>query len=312
MAAPVELPTPAKATRKRATVRPATSVLYDAPGPRTKRILWVSSAAAAALLLVLGWYLVIRPLDEQGQFSEQLWGPIIDPDNASFTPLWQLIGRGTVATLKAAAIAVVTSLICGLALAMLRIQLKHLTTQRFSHLPQPVATGARGLTWLLNGVTRVCVELLRGMPVLVTIFFVARGLRQAGLHWPEMWFLVIGLTLYNMVVIAEIVRSGIEGLPRGQREAAASIGLSPAQTTRLVLLPQAVRVMLPAVISQLVVVLKDTSLGVLIGYHDLLWWTKTAVLNLNNPIQMYIVVGLIFLVVNYALSRLATWTQRHL
>src|SRR6185295_687902 len=84
-----------------------------------------------------------------------------------------------------------------------------------------------------------------------------------------MAYLVIGLTIYNMVVIAEILRSGVEGLPQGQGEAAASLGLSQLRTVRMILLPQAVRIMLPALISQLVVVLKDTSLGFIISYEEL-------------------------------------------
>ena len=151
------------------------------------------------------------------------------------------------------------------------------------------------------------------MPVVITIFFAARALPELGVRLDDvMWYLVVGLTAYNMIVIAEIIRSGMEGLPAGQREAAASLGLSPAQTTTLVLLPQAVRIMLPALISQLVVVLKDTSLGFIISYNELLNVGKLAVLRLHNPLQMYFVIGLIYLAFNYALSRLADWTQRRL
>jgi glutamate transport system permease protein len=101
-------------------------------------------------------------------------------------------------------------------------------------------------------------------------------------------------------------------LPRGQSEAAASIGLSPMQTTRLVLLPQAFRIMLPALISQLVVVLKDTSLGFIISYEELLNVARQVTQILNNPIQLYFVVGVFFIIVNYALSKLATYVQRWL
>jgi glutamate transport system permease protein len=299
--------------RRRVGAGSRASVLYDAPGPRARRLtLWGSVVAGAAIILA-GWWFVYRPLAAQGQFTMQLWGPLIDPGHERFGQLWRFLGRGLVATLRAAGLAILASLICGLALAVLRIQLKHLIARRWVHLPVPVAALVRGLSWLLNAITRVCVEVLRGMPVVITIFFAARGLPELGVRVDDvLWYLVVGLTLYNMVVIAEIVRSGIEGLPRGQREAALSIGLSPTQTTVLVLLPQAVRIMLPAIISQLVVVLKDTSLGFIITYPELLHIGKLAVLNLRNPLQMYIVIGLIFLTINYALSRLADWTQRRL
>jgi glutamate transport system permease protein len=300
--------------RRRVTARPSTaSVLYDAPGPRTRRITFWTSLVVGIALVAAGWWFVYRPLAAQGQFTMRLWGPLIDPDHRNFGQLWRLLGRGLVATLKAAGLAIVTSLICGLLLAVLRLQLKQLSTRRWVHLPRPVARTIRGLSWTLNGITRVCVEVLRGMPLVITIFFVARGLPELGVPVGNiLWFLVIGLTLYNMVVIAEIVRSGMEGLPAGQREAALSIGLSPTQATVFVLLPQAVRIMLPAIISQLVVVLKDTSLGFIITYPELLHLGKTAVLNLRNPLQMYIVIGLIFLIINYTLSKLADWTERRL
>jgi glutamate transport system permease protein len=127
-----------------------------------------------------------------------------------------------------------------------------------------------------------------------------------------MWYLVIGLTVYNSVVIGEILRSGMEGLPGGQAEAASAIGLSPLQTTRIILLPQAYRIMLPALISQLVVVLKDTSLGFIISYEETLNVGKQIIGVLGNPIQVYTVIGVLFITVNYSLSKLAQYIQRRL
>jgi glutamate transport system permease protein len=301
------------AAKARATGKAATSVLYDAPGPRARRLTWVGSVVAGVLIALAAWLFVYRPLAAQDQFTMELWGPFIDPDNPNFEALWRRLGVGVLATLKAAALAIVASLVLGVAIAILRLQLKHLITRRYAHLPVPLAWGVRGLSWALNALTRVCVDVLRGMPVVITIFFAARALPELGVRLDDvMWYLVVGLTAYNMIVIAEIIRSGMEGLPRGQREAAASLGLSPAQTTTLVLLPQAVRIMLPALISQLVVVLKDTSLGFIISYNELLNIGKLAVLRLHNPLQMYFVIGLIYLGFNYALSRLADWTQRRL
>jgi glutamate transport system permease protein len=171
----------------------------------------------------------------------------------------------------------------------------------------------RGLSMALNAITRLFIDVFRGMPVVITIFFVARALPEFGLDLADpVWYLVIGLTLYNMVVIAEILRSGMEGLPLGQREAASAIGLSSFQTTRLILLPQAFRIMLPALISQLVVVLKDSSLGFIISYPELVRQSSIAIQTLGNPIQMYLVVAVIYITVNYSLSKLAEYVQRRL
>jgi glutamate transport system permease protein len=304
-----------RTARRRVGARPSqTSVLYDAPGKRTLRITRISSFAAVLVLAVLAWAMVYRPLAAEGQFTMELWGPLVDPSDPSFGPLWKrIIQVGLIGTLKAAGLAIVTSLVFGLFLAVMRVELKNLTQRRHTHLPPPAALLVRSVTWSLNGLTRVCVEVLRGTPVVITVFFVARGLPELGLPADAvLWYLVIGLTLYNGIVIAEILRSGMEGLPKGQGEAAASLGLSSWHTTVLILLPQAVRIMLPAIISQLVVVFKDTSLGFIITYPDLLNVGKLALVLLHNPLQMYVAIGLIFLTFNYALSRLADWTQRRL
>jgi glutamate transport system permease protein len=302
------------AARRTARRRAAqASVLYDAPGPHARRVTYIASAVASVVIVAGFWFVVVGPLQRQGQFTAAKWGPIVDPSNEVFPLLWRAIGRGLVATLEAAVLAIVSSAVFGVLLAIARVQLKELRRRHYVGVPTAVAWGLRGLTWVLNAVTRFCVEVFRGMPVVITIFFVGRGLPEFGLNFDNaLWYLVIGLTIYNMVVLAEILRSGMEGLPVGQREAAASIGLSPLQTTRMILLPQAVRIMLPSLISQLVVVLKDTSLGFIVSYEDLLNVAKTAIQSLSNPIQMYFSVGLIYIVINYSLSRLARYTQARL
>ncbi|NES12839.1 MULTISPECIES: amino acid ABC transporter permease [Micromonospora] len=288
------------------------SVLYDVPGPRQRRITLVSSLIATVVVLIGAYLLIYRPLADKGQFSMELWGPLIDPSNENFTQVWDRLGVGLKHTLTAAALAILSSLVVGTLLAVLRIQLKSLTRRRFTGLATPLAYLLRGLSVLLSAVTRVCVEVFRGLPVVITIFFVARGFPEFGVSFDNLWYLVIGLTVYNSVVIAEILRSGMEGLPGGQAEAAAAIGLSPAQTTRMILLPQAFRIMLPALISQLVVVLKDTSLGFIISYEETLNIGKQIIGVLGNPIQVYAVIAVLFIAVNYSLSKLAQFVQHRL
>ncbi|MFG3688700.1 amino acid ABC transporter permease [Micromonospora sp. NPDC047740] len=288
------------------------SVLYDVPGPRQRRITLVSSLVATVVVLVVAYFLIYRPLSDKGQFSMELWGPLVDPGNENFSQVWDRIGLGLKNTLIAAALAIVSSLVVGTLIAVLRIQLKSLTRRRFTGLATPVSYLLRGLSVLLSAVTRVCVEVFRGLPVVITIFFVARGFPEFGISWDNLWYLVIGLTVYNSVVIAEIIRSGMEGLPGGQAEAAAAIGLSPLQTTRMILLPQAFRIMLPALISQLVVVLKDTSLGFIISYEETLNIGKQIIGVLGNPIQVYVVIAVLFIAVNYSLSKLAQYVQHRL
>jgi glutamate transport system permease protein len=288
------------------------SVLYDVPGPRQRRITLIVSLVAGVVVLAGLYFLVYRPLDSKGQFSADLWGPLVDPSNENFTQVWERLGVGIRNTLRAAALAIVASLVVGSLLAVLRIQLKSLAKRRFTGFATPASYLLRGLSLGLTAVTRICVEVFRGLPVVITIFFVARGLPEFGISLPSLWYLVLGLTIYNSVVLAEILRSGMEGLPNGQSEAASAIGLSSMQTTRMILLPQAYRIMLPALISQLVVVLKDTSLGFIISYEETLNIGKQIIGVLNNPIQVYTVIAVLFITVNYSLSKLAQYIQRRL
>ena len=270
------------------------NVLYDAPGPRARRRAWIGGAiATVALLLLIA--LVVKRLADQGQFSSALWGPLLNPSDEDFPQVWTLLAKGVQATLTAAVLAIAFSLVIGALIGVARMMLG-----RRSRMP------VVGL-----------IELLRGLPVVITIYFASRVLPEFGITLSEMpggaglWFLVIGLTAYNSVVIAEILRAGVASLPRGQNEAALAIGLTPGASMRLVLLPQAVRVMLPALISQIVVILKDTSLAAVLGlYTELLRQGNLIALNLNNPIQTLSVVGVIYILINYGLSRLATWVDQ--
>ncbi|RCW44024.1 amino acid ABC transporter membrane protein 2 (PAAT family) [Halopolyspora algeriensis] len=265
------------------------SVLYEAPGPRAKRrARYTSIVVGVALLGIAAW--AVAQLAAAGQFTMNKWGPLVDPSHEYFAALWNILGQGLVNTLQAAALSIALSLVIGTAMALTRI------------------TSAPWYRWAVVGV----IELLRGIPVVIAIFFAARVLPELGIELPLLWYLVIGLTAYNSVIIAEIVRAGILSLPRGQSEAAYALGMRRSQVLLTVLLPQAFRTMLPALISQLVVVLKDTSLGYVISYPELVQEAEIAIQNLNNPIQIYFVVAVVFIAINYSLSRLAVFTERRL
>ncbi len=269
----------------------SSSVLFDAPGPRARRRVLIASIVAAVLILA-GLTLVVLRLVDAGQFSGELWAPLVNPGTEEFPLVWGLIGSGLSLTLRAAGVAMVASLLIGVVIAVLRLQLG-----RIARIP-------------VVGV----VELLRGLPVVVTIVFASVLLPIIGLDVDQFWFLVVGLTAYNSVVISEILRAGVITLPQGQKEAALAVGLTRGQTMRLVQLPQAFRSMLPALISQLVVILKDTAIGsiVLTGLEDTLYQGDLIRRNLDNPLQTYAVIALIFIVLCLLLSRLAVWVEKRL
>jgi glutamate transport system permease protein len=270
------------------------SVLYDAQGPKARRRTAIGTAIAVLGLLALG-YVVVRRLIDRDQFSMEAWGPLIDPSNEAFDAVWSLIGEGIVNTIKAALIAMTLSVVIGTLIAVARLSLG-----RIAQFP-------------LIGV----VEIFRGLPVVILVYFGVRVLDDVGIDlrgWPGgqvFWGLIIGLTAYNMVIFAEVVRAGVASLPRGQREAALATGLTNGQTMRIVLLPQAFRVMLPAIISQLVVVLKDTSLVTFVAnFDELLSNGESIQRNLDNPIQTFTVIALLYITINYTLGRVAQYIQK--
>ncbi|MEO6144205.1 MAG: ABC transporter permease subunit, partial [Dermatophilaceae bacterium] len=165
-----------------------TNVLYDEPGPRARRQAAIGGTIATVALLVLV-ALVVKRLAEQGQFSGKLWGPLLNPSDPDFNAVWTLIGKGVLATLTAAVLAIAFSLIVGVVVGVARMMLG-----RRSRMP-------------IVGL----IELLRGLPVVITIYFASRVLPELGVNLSGLpgedglWYLVIGLTAYNSVVIAEII-----------------------------------------------------------------------------------------------------------
>jgi glutamate transport system permease protein len=259
------------------------AVLYDVAGPRGRRRILIGSVAGLVLVaLVVG--VVVARLAAKDVFEAERWRVLARGD------LLELLGRGLVATLRAALVAMVLAMAVGGLLAVGR-----LSRRRWLAAP----AGA----W---------VELFRGLPLLLVILFLFLGLPAAGVTISTFWALVGGLTLYNSAVIGEIFRAGVLSLPKGQTEAAYAIGLRRGQTLRLILLPQAVRLMLPALISQLVTLLKDTSLGFVIAYAELLRTGRNAVEFLGGPysIPVYTAIAALYIAVNASLSFLARWLDR--
>lgn len=259
----------------------AAAALFDAPGPRGRRRILVGTLAGA-LVLTAVIAVVVQRLADTGQFRSIFWEPF------TRSGVQQILLRGLGATLRAAGVALVLALVLGLVLAVGRLSER----------------------WLFRQASGVTVEFFRALPLVLLIFFAFLGLPQLGLDVGGFGALVIGLTLYNGSVLAEIFRAGINAVPRGQTEAAYSLGLRKGAVTRLILIPQAVRTMLPTIISQLVVLLKDSALGFIVAYPELLRSGRRIYTNIGNVIPTAIVVGTIYVVINLALAQIATVLER--
>jgi glutamate transport system permease protein len=262
------------------------SVLYDLPGPRARRRNLIISIVSGAAIVALIVYVVVRFV-QTGQFNAVKW------QQFEYVAVQKELLSGLGATLLAAALGSVFALLFGVVFAALRL----------TDFP------------ILRGFSTSVVELFRAIPLLILIFFAYYGPLSFGFSVPKLWALVFGLTLYNGSVLAEIFRAGILAVPRGQSEAAAAVGLDRPQTLWLVLLPQAVRAMLPAIVSQLVVLLKDTALGFIITYPELLFQAKQigGKLVFEIPyVPTYLITGTIYIGICGALSFFAYWLQKRL
>lgn len=265
------------------------SVLFDAPGPRARRLSRILSAVTAVVVVAgLGWVFATLNAPREsggitlpGMFDTVRWTIVADPEMWGF-----IIGVGVWGTLRAAAVAAVLAIAIGIVLSLLRS-----STIAWVRIP-----------------TAVLIEFFRGMPVLLMMLFI---LLVAGTG--QYWAVVSALAIYNGALIGEALRAGLVALPRGQREAALSVGMRPLQSKMLVEFPQAFRQMLPIIVAQLVVLLKDTSLAYIVGYPELL---RVTLNNLGSfygnryLFTLWCIAFVFYLVIDLALSWFARWLAK--
>jgi glutamate transport system permease protein len=262
-----------------------TSLLYDTPGPRAKVRNVVYTVLFLAVLAVVAWW-AIAVMADKGQFEWAKWKPFTTSE-AWNTYLLPALGN----TLKAAGLALVIALPLGALFGIAR-----LSDHRWVRVPAGTV-----------------VEFFRAIPVLILMLFANEFyamFTDISSDVRPLYAVVTGLVLYNASVLAEVVRAGILSLPRGQTEAAQAIGMRKGQTMTNILLPQAVTAMLPAIVSQLVVIVKDTALGgAMVGYAELLRSVTTMSGFYANIIPSFIVVAVIYIALNFLLTSFASWLE---
>ena len=263
------------------------TVLYDAPGPRARIRNRITAAVFIAIVVAVIAYVIVA-LAGNDQLTAEKWDPFIEG-----TTWTTYILPGLWGTLKAAVLSIVLALVLGAVLGIGRLS---------DH------------AWV-RGISAVFIEVFRAIPVLILMIFAYYLFAQyAVFPSSQLAFaaVVTGLTLYNGSVIAEILRSGIHSLPKGQTEASMALGLRKGQMMRIVLLPQAVTAMLPALVSQMVIALKDSALGYAIGYVEVVRSGIQSASYYGNYLPALIVVAIVMIVINYGLSTLATYLERRL
>ena len=267
----------------------STSVLYDVPGPKARRRSLIFSIIGVLFILGLLALLISALAAPRVSVNGNVQPSLLDPsrwDIFSDVQLWLGIGRGLWGTISMAVPAAVFALIIGVLFCF----------------------GRTSLTTWIRVPTSVLLEFFRGIPVLLLMLFTllvfGTGAYVAG---------IAALAIYNGAIIGEALRAGINSLPRGQRESGLAIGLTPVQTRLKIEFPQAFRQMLPIIIAQLVVLLKDTSLAYIISYPELLRYVMTFLKNYygsNYQFSLFVVVLAVYLALNLTLSWLARIVAR--
>ncbi|MEU9167158.1 amino acid ABC transporter permease [Streptomyces sp. NPDC048420] len=255
-------------------------LLFDTPGPRARRRIHIATAVSLSALAVL-LALAVRQFAAHGQLDRSQWWMFAQ------WPVLRFLLDGLGHTLLATAVAAALAFPLGGLVALARL--------------------ARSRA--LRAVARTYVELFRSVPLLLLLYVFLFGLPSVGLTLPVFWQLVVPIVLGNAAVVAEIFRAGVLNLPRGQTEAAHSLGMTYGQTLRHVVIPQALRALAPALVSQLIRLLKDSTLGYVVSYLELLHQAKVLGEYYHAVLSTYLVAAVAFIAVNAALSRTASWLE---
>ena len=255
--------------------------LYEAPGPRTRRKVAIGTAISAIVVAAL-LALVVRQFAVTGQLAPRYWSFFLE------WTTWRFLLQGLVGTVEVALVAGAISLVLGLLLMLGR------------------TSGVRPLA----AVCRVVTDFFRGVPSLLLIYFFFLVVPQYGIKMPSFWMLTLPVALAASGVLAEVFRAGVNAVPKGQVEAALSIGLSKAQTMRRIVLPQAIRYVVPSLIAQLVVVVKDTTVAYVVSYPDLMQNARVLITSHDSLVSIYLVIAVVYVLINFAINQLAAVVSR--
>lgn len=257
------------------------AILFDAPGPKARLRHRIYTTVFILFSLALAYWVVQRFRDE-GVLTSEVLNSAFQNDNVNY------LVDGLLATVKAATLAITTSMVFGAMFAVGR-----LSDHRLVRLPAVAV-----------------IEFFRAVPLALMMLILYFAFKDS---LGALGAVVAALTLYNGAVLAEVFRAGVNVVAKGQSEAAYALGMRKTQVMTMILMPQAVKFMLPAIISQCVVILKDTSLGYLVVYGELVRNSRQVTLFVDNgTIVVYGAAAIVFIVINYSLSKLAQYLERRL
>lgn len=256
--------------------------LYEAPGPKTRRFIRIATAVSLAALALLIAY-VIRKFAVNRQLDARYW--------ALFTKYttWRFLGYGLAGTLAAALTAGIITFLTGLLLMLGRL------------------SGSR----IIRGISTALIEFSRGVPTLLFIYFFLLVVPQFGIKLPALWKIAMPVAISAVGMVSETLRSGVNAVPKGQTEAALSLGMRKWSVFFKIVFPQAIRYVIPSMISELVIVLKDTTFAYVVSYADLMQNARVLISNYDALLSVYLVVAIIYILINYLLNKASVAVARH-
>ncbi|MBR4332267.1 MAG: amino acid ABC transporter permease [Clostridia bacterium] len=258
-------------------------ILYEAPGPKTRRrIAWATTGALLLLAALL--FLVIRQFYITGQLGERYW--------AFFGRIttYRFLGEGLLITVEAAVTGSAISFALGFLLMRGRLQKNRL------------------LRWASTGI----IQFTRGVPTLLFIYFFFLVVPQTGWKLSAFWKITLPCAISACGVVAEALRGGVNAVPKGQREAALSLGYRETRLFYRIIFPQAIRFVIPSLIAELVIVLKDTTFASIVSCADLMQNAKVLISNYDALLSIYLVVAAIYILINYLLNKLSDRLARRM
>ena len=250
--------------------------LYDEPGPKAKRQIFFWTIVSLFPIAFLLYRMIIR-FQENGQLAPQYWSFFL-----KYTT-WRFIGQGLLGTLEAALTAGAIAFVIGFLLMRGRIS----------------------RSGILRKISAALIEFTRGVPTLLFIYFFFLVVPQTGLKLPSLLRIALPVAISAVGVVAEVFRSGVNAVPKGQIEAALSLGMRDRHVFYKVIFPQAFRYVIPSLISEIVIVVKDTTFAYVINFPDLMQNAKVLISNYDAMLPVYLVVSVIYILINFLINQLA-------
>ncbi len=255
--------------------------LYEPPGPAARKKIAAATAVSLVLIILL-MIAVIRQFEVNGQLDAKYW---------SFfgrRTTWSFLGKGLLGTLEAALSAGAITFAAGFLLMVGRISSYK----------------------ILRGISTALIEFTRGVPTLLFIYFFFLVVPQFGVKMAAFWKVTLPVAISACGVVAEVLRSGVNAVPRGQREAALSLGMRESHVFLKVVFPQAIRYVIPALISELVIVVKDTTFAYVVSFPDLMQNAKVLISNYDAMLSVYLVIAVIYILINFLLNQASAYMAK--